>query len=187
MPRQTKRATAAEADAAQQTQANNTADMIADEKPVYHVKEAAPLTMSDYVTVRNGFNGKLVYKSKKTGEKFVWDGFGAEQDMELAELKNAKNSSKAFFENNWFMFDRPEIISFLGVDRFYKHALNFDNFDSLFKMNPDSVGARIAKLSDGQKLSVRYRARQLIADGVIDSLKMINALEQALDTQLIEQ
>ena len=65
------------------------------EKVQYKVKET--LDPDTLVTVRNGFQGILVYKSKKTGEKFVWETFGAEQEIELKELKNAKNSSKTFF------------------------------------------------------------------------------------------
>ena len=47
------------------------------------------------VTVRNGFQGRLVYKSKRTGERFVWDSFGAEQDMEMSELRNARELNKS--------------------------------------------------------------------------------------------
>lgn len=157
-----------------------------EEKVHYQVKHS-PLNLNTYVTVRNGFNGKLVYKSRKTGEKFVWGEFGAEQDMELSELKNAKNASKAFFENNWFLFDNPEVIAFLGLERMYKNALEYDTFDDLFRLSPDEISARIALLSDGQKTTVCYRARQKIADEEIDSIKVINALEKSLGIDLVER
>ena len=67
-------------------------------KQSYKVRRDLPLNM--IVTVRNGFNGRLVYKSPRTGERFVWDEFGDEQDLEFQELRNARNSQKAFFENN---------------------------------------------------------------------------------------
>ena len=70
---------------------------------------------SQFVTVRNGFQGKLVYVSKRTGETFIWEEFGSEQEMELRELRNAKNSYKTFFVNNWFMFDEDWIVDYLGV------------------------------------------------------------------------
>ena len=154
------------------------------EKINYKVKEA--LTPHTYVTVRNGFNGKLVYVSKRNGERLVWDEFGAEQEMELQELKNAKNASRAFFENNWFMIDDPEVIAYLGVERYYKYALRFDDFDELFDKTPEEITERIGKLSAGQKASVAYRARQMIAAGEIDSIRVINALEKTLSTELIE-
>ena len=152
---------------------------------VFKVKEQ--LTPDMYITVRNGFNGRLVYKSRKTNEMYIWEGFGAEQDMELQELKNAKNSNKAFFENNWFMIDDPEVIAYLGVERFYRNALTYEGFDDLFKMKPAEIEARIALLSKGQRDSVAYRARQLIAEKEIDSLKVIDALEKSLGVELIER
>lgn len=151
----------------------------------YRVKNA--LTPNTYVTVRNGFNGRLVYKSSRTNEKFVWEGFGAEQDIELQELKNAKSAHKAFFERNWFLFDNPEVIHYLGVERFYASALSFTDFEDLFTKSPEEVKARIAKIPDGQKQSLVYQAKQMISDGTIDSMKMINALEESLGVELIER
>ena len=83
----------------------NTNEASVSEKKSYRVKKELDPNM--YVTVKNGFNGTLVYKSKKTGERFIWNAFGDEQEMELSELKSARNSSKAFFVNNWFLFDDP--------------------------------------------------------------------------------
>ena len=145
------------------------------------------IDLGQYVTVRNGFQGRLVYKSKRTGERFIWSGFGTEQDMELRELKNAKNSSKKFFENNWFMFDEDWIVDFLGVSRFYKNAVSIDDFDKIFQQSTDKVVKTIESMSEGQRKSAAYRARQLIAEGKIDSLKTISALEKALGIELVEK
>lgn len=156
----------------------------AEEKKRYKPKAFKPDQM---VTVRNGFQGELLYKSKKTGEIYKWEEFGSDQDMEISELKSAKSSSKKFFINNWFLFDDPEIVDYLGVSQYYKYALNAKNFDSLFDCSPDEIEERVTKLSNGQKKSVAYRAKQLIADGVIDSNRKISALEKSLGVELIER
>ena len=140
-----------------------------------------------YVPVRNGFNGKLIYVSRKSGERYVWEHFGDEQDMELRELRSAKTSYKAFYENNWFLIDDPAVIAYLGVERYYANALSYDEFDSLFEMRPEEIEDRINKLSKGQKSSVAYRAKQLIKEGKIDSIKAINVLEKSLGIELIEK
>lgn len=140
-----------------------------------------------YVTVRNGFQGRLVYVSKHTGERFVWDQFGAEQEMELRELKNAKNSYKKFFENNWFMFDEDWIVDYLGVQRFYRNAVRIEDFDEIFQKDAKTISEIISDMSDGQKKSVAYRARVLIADGAIDSNKAITAMEESLGVELVER
>ncbi len=154
-------------------------------KPTYRVRTA--LSPNMVVTVRNGYAGKLIYKSRKTGERFVWDNFGDEQDMELQELKNARNSSKTYFAKNWFLIDDPEVIDYLGVEQYYKNALTYENFDKLFELDADEVAARIAALPTGQRSTVAYRAKQLISEGKIDSIKVINALEAGLGVTLIER
>lgn len=141
---------------------------------------------NQYVTVRNGFQGRLVYKSKRTGERFVWDSFGAEQDMELSELKNARNSNKKYFINNWFMFDEPWIPDYIGMAQYYKFAIPIEDFDKFFEKSAAELEKAVAKLSDGQKQSVAYRAKQLIADGTIDSNKAIASLEKSLGIELVE-
>lgn len=142
-----------------------------------------------YITVRNGFHGMLIYKSSRTGETFVWDEFGAEQEIELLELRNAKNSSKAFYINNWFMFD-PEfdwVIDYLGMRQYYKYAISIDGFDDIFKKTPAEIKKIVKEMSRGQKSSLAYRASDLIHSGEIDSRKVIAALEDALGIELIEK
>lgn len=143
--------------------------------------------LNQYVTVRNGFQGRLIYISPKTGETFEWDSFGDEQEMELRELKNAKSSAKKFFINNWFMFDEDWIVDFLGVKDFYKHAISVDDFDSLFTKNINDLKKCLKDMSEGQKRSVAYRARVLIQNGEIDSIKTISTIEDVLGIDLIEK
>ena len=155
-----------------------------EEKPIV-AKEIDP---NQYVIVRNGFQGTLVYKSQRTGELFVWEEFGAEQEMELRELRNARNSNKAFFENNWFMFDEDYdwVIDYLGVRQYYRNAVSIDHFDDIFTKSADELKELISGMSDGQKMSVAYRARTLIAENKIDSRSVIETLETALGLALIE-
>jgi hypothetical protein len=144
---------------------------------------------SQYITVVNGSQGKLVYVSPRTKEVFVWDGFGDEQEIELRELRNAKSSAKGFFLNNWFMFKEEDawVIDYLGLHQFYASALPIGDFDGLFEKPIPEIKKIVSGLSDGQKKSVSYRATQLVTDGTIDSRKTIMALEEALGIELIEK
>lgn len=145
---------------------------------------------NQYITVRNGFQGKLIYVSKKTGETFEWGGFGEEQEMELRELRAAKNSyNKAFYANNWFMFNPEDdwVIDYLGVRQYYKNAIGIDDFDDIFELPAAELKKKINSLSDGQKKSVEYRAKTLISEQKIDSLKVISVLEEALGIELVEK
>ena len=149
--------------------------------------KAKQIDPNQYVTVYNGFQGKLVYISKRTGERWEWENFGDEQEMELSELKNARNSTKKFFANNWFLFEDQWIIDHLGLGQYYKNALPLEGFDEIFEKTPEEIESAISLLSSGQKRSVAYRAQQLIADGEIDSNKVIKSLEKSLGVDLVER
>lgn len=164
-------------------EAGKTAAETVNEKRVLIPKKIDP---HQIVTVRNGFQGRLVYKSRKTGERFVWETFGAEQDMEIGELRNAKSSNKKYFINNWFMFDEPWIPDYIGMAQYYKFAIPIEDFDKFFEKSAAELEEAVAKLSNGQKQSVAYRAKQLIADGTIDSNKAIASLEKSLGIELVE-
>ena len=164
------------------------------ERPAAEISEATKkpvvpkeIDPNQIITVRNGFQGRLVYKSKRTGERWSWESFGAEQDMELSELKNARNSNKKYFINNWFMFDEDWVIDYLGMRQYYKNSLNIKDFDQLFKKSVSEIEDIISKLSDGQRKSVAYRAKQLIAEEEIDSNRVINTLEKCLGVELVER
>lgn len=139
------------------------------------------------IVVKNGFHGRLVYKSSRTGEVFVWDSFGSEQEMELRELKSAKNTFKKFFINNWFMFDENWVVDYLGLKQYYKNAIPVSEFDSIFNKPAKELEEFVSELTPGQKKSVAYRAKQLISENRIDSLSKIDALQKALNIELIEK
>lgn len=154
------------------------------EKKKFVAKDLDPHMM---VTVRNGFQGRLCYKSKRSGETWVWDSFGSEQELELQELRYAKNAAKSFFANNWFMFNDAWVVEYLGLKAYYRHAIRVEDFDKIFQKTPAQIEAEIGQMTKGQRQSVTYRAKELIANGEIDSNKVINTLEKALNVELVER
>lgn len=146
------------------------------------------IPLNTMVEVRNGFNGKLVYESKKNiGYTVIFDSFGDTEYFELQELIAAVNSYKKFFINNWFIIDDVEILEFLNVSKYYKNAINIDDFDEVFSKSEGEMKKIIDRMSDGQKSTFINRVIHLIEDGTIDSRKTIDALENILQIDLIEK
>lgn len=150
---------------------------------------ARDIDLNQYVTVKNGYPGQLVYVSKRTGERFFWDGYGTEQDIQLMELRNVRNTAKKFFEHNWFVFDDEYdwVIDFLGVRAYYNNIINVEGIDALFKKTPAEIEKELASLSNGQKRTVAYRAMEMIREKEIDSLSVIEVLEKGLGIALVER
>ena len=145
------------------------------------------LPLNTLVEVKNGFNGKLIYKSKKTiGMTIIFETFGDSEYIELEELVSARNSSRKYFENNWFLIDDQEVIEFLGVQKYYENAFNIETFDEIFDMTPSEIESKVKQMSKGQKNTLIYRSIEFIDNGTIDSRKTIEALEKALEVELVE-
>lgn len=155
------------------------------------VAQAKPKKIDEeqFITVVNGFHGELVYESKKTGEMYIWGDFGDTQEVELRELRSAKSLHKQFYANNWFMF-KPEdewVIDYLGIRKYYGHTVSVEEFDKIFAGTVDEIKEHIASMTGGQKESAAFRARELVQNGAVDSLKTIAALEESLGIELIER
>ena len=144
--------------------------------------------LSTFITVKSGYNGRMIYVSSRTNERYEWARLGDEQEIELRELRNAKSSAKAFFINNWFMFDEEFewVIPYLGMTKYYFNAIKPDEFDDLFEKPADEIREIVSKLTKGQQKTVGYIAREKVVNGDIDSRKTIATLEEVLNIQLIE-
>ena len=169
------------------------ATAIATEAPVQgEVKASKPrvkksLDPNMYVPVKNGFHGRLIFRDRVTGEEYEWSDFGDEIDLTLNTLQKARSGQRRFFSDNWFLIDDPEVIEYLNVGQYYKNALNYDEFDTVFDLPKDELVERVNSLSDGQKRGVAFAAKQKIESGDLFDLNIIKALEDALDTELIEK
>lgn len=138
-----------------------------------------------YVVVCNGFHGPLFYRDRNTGEEYNWDEFGDEAELTIGTLLNARNTQRRFFQENWWLIDDPEVIDYLGVGQYYKNALTYDDFDELFKLTPEEVKTKVERLSNGQKRSVVFMAREQIASGDLSDLNIVKVLEDALQVELL--
>jgi hypothetical protein len=84
------------------------------------------------------------------------------------------------------VIEDPEIIDALGVKEYYNHVFSFDTFDGILQKSAEEISDIVKKLPKGQISSIIYRARHLIDEGKLDSLRGVRALEDALGVQLIE-
>lgn len=154
--------------------------------PQQTIKKKVVLDLNDDILIKNGFAGTLVVKLPKSNYDIIFNSFGDEDYVPLGELKALRNRYPAMFEKNWIVIDDADVIEFLNVGKYYKGYLGVEEIDELFEMATDKMLAKIKTLNENVKQTVARRAISLIEDGVIDSRKTIEALEQELNYQLTE-
>lgn len=145
------------------------------------------ITNDTLIECKNGVMGNLIYKSNlNPGYIVEWTEFGEVQEIEYRELVAMRGTQRKFFENNWILIEDADVLHKLGVERYYKNALTTENFDSVFRMSPDNIRAKVPGLSSGTKEAIRIKAIKMIKDGTFDSRSAIKALGDALGCDLEE-
>lgn len=142
---------------------------------------------NEYTTVKSGFHGRLFYKDKTTGETYEWSEFGDEVDMTVGELKRARSAQPRFFTDNWWILNDADLLEFLRAERYYENAFDEQKMEELFSMTAVEIKAATESLSDGQRQSVIFEARSRIASGQLNDLRVVKALEESLQAELMPE
>lgn len=130
--------------------------------------------------------GGLVYTSRRMqGMTIEWDEFGSEQYIELAELQSMRNSSPAFFENNWILIDDEEVLHFLHADKYYGSVKSIDDLYGILKKHPNNIAQLVNTLPDYLKKTLSIVAYQEYTAGRIDSIGVIKAVERATGLSIL--
>lgn len=130
--------------------------------------------------------GPLVYTSRRMqGMIIEWDEFGSEQYIELAELQSMRNSSPAFFENNWILIDDEEVLHFLHADKYYGSVKSIDDLYGILKKHPNNIAQLVKTLPDHLKKTLSIVAYREYTAGRIDSIGVIKAVERATDLSIL--
>lgn len=140
----------------------------------------------ELISVKNGFHGRLTYKSRRDGMEVVWSEYGDEEFLEYQELKSARSSQKKFFTENWWIMDY-EYLEALGVVKYYENAINDENIENLKNKSPDKIKEIVSKMSNGQKKSLSYKVIEMIKTEELDNVKTIRALKESLNLNQIEE
>lgn len=147
-----------------------------------------PIASDLTVDVASAVNGELIWVSKRTGYKVIWNEFGEKNPLTVADLLDMRNGDRAFFVNNWVTIEDPradEIMKHLGIDKFYKLIKSVDDLDEIILgMDPDKIKTALPKFSYSLKETIILRAQELKNEGRLDSSRRIKALEDGTGMEI---
>lgn len=136
------------------------------------------------VTVMSGVHGKLIYKNKQNGQKYVMNRFGDYVYLEYQELQMMRSSQPKFIENAWIIILDDEVVDAMGLKDKYKGILQPKELKWFFKLSPEKIKSRLEEAPQGVKELVYRKAREMVKDGSLDSKKRIEAIEKTLNADL---
>lgn len=140
------------------------------------------------VECKNITNGTLVYVSKKTGAEYILEGYGATEIFDVGELITMKSSSPRILNEPWLLIEDDDVIDYLRLrDVYDRISVPLDNIDSFFDKPVSKMRDALDVAPNGIKFLIASRAKTLMNEGVLDSVKKIKLIEDVLQIELIDK
>ena len=79
-----------------------------------------------------------------------------------------------------------DVIDYLQLNKYYADFGSIDEIDAIFEASPEEIKRIVANLPDKAIETIARRAYALIEDGTIDSQRVINALQDSLGYELVD-
>ena len=87
------------------------------------------------IPVRSCINGRVIYKSKKTGVTYKWLEKGTYEILTIDELLNMESQSQKFLHSPWLMVDDEEVIEAFNLQELYDLVAKVEDIDSFINMS----------------------------------------------------
>jgi hypothetical protein len=138
----------------------------------------------DMIQVMNGENGELIHRSGRSGRMWKFTRFGQTDRMPFIELMNIYNVNPRCFEEGRLIILNKQVAENFRLTEIYKNIITPQNLDELFSKNVDELKEIVDKLPESMRLTFVIRARELYAQGKLDSMKLINYIQDTFGFSL---
>lgn len=164
------------------------AKKITDTNIVEEVKEVKKTTRkvqkqldhSEMVCVRSVFPGTVCYRSIRTGLEVIWEGYGAEEWMTVADLLTMKASKPVFLTKPWIVVDDEEVVEYLSLGSIYNTLLELEDLDRLFSLPIEELREKIRIAPKGFKETIGDTAKKKIENDELYDNRVIKLLQEEL-------
>ena len=136
------------------------------------------------VPCRNVTDGRLIYKSRKTGLQTVWTNHGDIEYMDVGELLTMKASQPKFLNEPWLVIEDEDIVEYLGLKHLYKRLVDTEDLASFFAKSHEEMAQILDRIPNGTKDTIATRARKMIEEGTLYDNRKIRVLEEKLKIDL---
>lgn len=136
------------------------------------------------IPVRSCINGRVIYKSKKTGVTYKWLEKGAYEILTIDELLNMESQSQKFLHSSWLMVDDEEVIEAFNLQELYDLVAKVEDIDSFINMSLGEQKQIYNKLPKSLQNQVYNHIYNKVESGEIDSKSKIRELEELVQMEL---
>lgn len=136
------------------------------------------------VIVRSCIEGRVIYKSKRSGMTYKWLEKGAYEVLTVEELLNMESQSHKFLHSPWLMVDDEDIIEAFNLAELYDLVAKVEDIDSFINMSLGEQKQIYNKLPKSLQNQVYNHIYNKVESGEIDSRAKIRELEELVQMEL---
>lgn len=136
------------------------------------------------VIVRSCVDGRVIYKSKRSGMTWKWLEKGAYEVLTVEEMLNMESQSHKFLHSPWLMVDDEDIIEAFNLAELYDLVAKVEDIDSFINMTLDEQKQIYNKLPKASQNQVYNHICFKVDSGEIDSRAKVRELEDLVGREL---
>ncbi len=143
--------------------------------------------MTTPIRCRSVRQNDLIYKATN-GIIYTWNGFGDIRELPYQEVLSMKSRRSSFLYEPWLIIEDEDLLKtkeFAGeFDKMYQVYSDFEDPRTFFNRKPSEIRKVLEDAPNGLKDLIMYNAGDYITNGTLDSIGVINAIDDVLGTQL---
>jgi hypothetical protein len=147
-------------------------------------KQVVQIDKNELIPCRSVVFGNLTYKSPRTGLEYRWFDYGAEEFIEYGELITLKSSSPKFLMKPWLIVMDETATESLRLTEMYKTLLPLDDIMSFLSKPFTEIETKFKAAPIGMKQTFAQKVRQLMEEGKVENIKIINMIDKEMGTGL---
>lgn len=146
-----------------------------------NTKKFAP---DDTIECRSVTGGELILIGTKTKLQYTWADYGDTAYVEYQDLQALQSRKSSFLTKPRFIIEDEDIVEQWGamLKPIYKE-INDQNIEEMFNLAPNKFKAKLTKIPNGIKDSVKTKAAQMIASEELNDIRIIKILDEVLGTE----
>lgn len=149
-------------------------------------KEPRKFAADDMIEVRSLTYGELLLTGPKSRLLYTWSNYDDVTEMEYQDLQALKSTKSSYLFRPRFIIEDEELVEQWSRDLkdIYDGLVEVD-VNEMFSLPLSQFKSKLKKAPKGVQQAVKNIAGEKIANGTLDSLKKIKAIDEILGTDLI--
>ena len=140
---------------------------------------------SDGIKCHSVVQGGLYYEGSKTGMLYSFSDYGDVTEIEYRDLVAAVRTKSEYVYNPYFIIDDKDFLAeFPAVEKFYEDQISIKDLKAILDMEVTQMVPAIQALPKTAVENLKKIASTQIANGHLDSVKKIKALDELFGTDL---